>query len=108
MAVGGRIAQSRYEPFEAALNYTYSKLMFELVPFFAAVLKLAYRKRGGNYPKYLYLSLHVHAAVFGLLILTLPLQSFASDTWITAAQAIVLFVALVRSQKQITTRSDVT
>jgi hypothetical protein len=66
------------------------KLVFILVPVFAFLLKLAHRGQRRNYPQFLYFSLHFHAAVFGLLALTTPLQALRSEAWLHAAQACVL------------------
>ena len=69
--------------------------MFALVPVFAGLVMLAYRKQGAHYPQYLYLSLHIHSVAFGFLILALPLQAFAPDIWITIAQLAALSISFV-------------
>ena len=40
------------------------RVMFLLVPLFAWLVHLAYRRSGRNYPQHLYFALHVHAAWF--------------------------------------------
>ena len=76
------------------------KLVFVMVPVFALLLKLALRRHRRNYPQYLYFALHFHAAVFGFLAATVPLQALASEIWLTLAQACVgigAFVYLVKA-----------
>lgn len=104
VAVGRRVAKENSKGVEETLSHTFPKVMFALVPLFAALLKIVYRNRNRNYPQFFYFSLHLHAAVFVFLVFTLPLQSFASDTWITLAQGIVLlgsFVYLVVALKRV-------
>lgn len=72
------------------LSSVLPKLVFILVPVFALLLKLAYRRQRRHYPQFLYFSLHFHAAVFGFLALTVPLQALPSEVWLNAAQACVL------------------
>ena len=66
------------------------KLIFILVPVFAVLLRLVDRREGRNYPQFLYFSLHFHAAVFGFLALTVPLQALPSESWLKVAQGCVL------------------
>jgi len=101
---GSRVADLNSEHFDEALAHTFPRAMFALVPVFAALLHLAYRNRNRHYPAFLYFSLHIHSVGFGFLLFTLPLQSFASDTWITLAQGVVLlvcFVYLVKALKHV-------
>jgi hypothetical protein len=80
------------------------KLVFILVPVFALLLKLAYRRQRRHYPQFLYFALHFHAAVFGFLALTVPLQALPSEVWLKAAQACVLagaFAYLVVALKRV-------
>ena len=65
------------------------KLVFVMVPVFALLLKLVFRRQRRNYPQYLYFALHFHAAVFGFLTVTVPLQAMPSEVWLTVAQACV-------------------
>ncbi len=104
VAAGGRIVKADPESFVSKLTVAFPKMMFALVPVFAILLRFVYRNRRRNYPAFLYFSLHFHAAVFGLLIFTLPLQSFVSDEWMTAAQGLVLvgsFVYLIIALKHV-------
>jgi hypothetical protein len=75
------------------LSQLLPKLVFVLVPVFALLLKLAHRRQRRNYPQFLYFSLHFHAAVFGFLALTTPLQALPSEAWLKAAQAGVVLGA---------------
>lgn len=62
-----RLEQRRQEIVQAAshaLNVWVPRTMFLLVPLFAALVALAVRKSGRNYPQHLYFALHVHAAWF--------------------------------------------
>jgi len=49
-----------------AQNTWVPRLMFVLVPLFAALVHLRYRRRGHNYPQHLYFAFHVHAAWFAI------------------------------------------
>lgn len=42
------------------------RLMFVLVPLFAWLVHVAFRRSGRNYPQHLYFALHVHAALFAM------------------------------------------
>jgi hypothetical protein len=59
--------QSEHE-LQEAVQHARSKwaprVMFLLVPLFAWLVHLAYRRTGRNYPQHLYFALHVHAAWF--------------------------------------------
>jgi Protein of unknown function (DUF3667) len=90
IANGLRRAAERPNYFDDMVVKTFPKMMFVLVPLFALLLKFFYRNPARRYPQFLYFSLHFHAAVFGFLSLTVPLQSFTSEVWLTTAQLIVL------------------
>lgn len=64
-------------------------VIFAMVPAFAGLVWLMYRGARRHYPAFLFFALHVHAALFSLLSLTVPIQSFATDLWITAGQLTV-------------------
>ena len=65
------------------------RAIFALVPFFALLVRLMYRRVSRNYPAFLHFSLHVHAAFFTVMAVTVPFQTFASDLWISAAHLVV-------------------
>jgi hypothetical protein len=55
------------EGFNARLKSLVPRMFFALLPFYAAVLALFYRRR--NYPEHLYFAIHLHAFVFLALML---------------------------------------
>jgi hypothetical protein len=65
------------------------RAIFALVPVFAFLVKLTHRHLPWKYPAFLFFALHTHAAFFTIMTLTVPLQMFASDIWISAAQLAV-------------------
>jgi hypothetical protein len=92
---GTVIASGRSEYLNELIAEAFPKMMFVLVPVFAIVLRILYRDRHRNYPQFLYFALHFHAAVFGLLIVTVPLQALQSETPLKIAEFVVLIVALI-------------
>jgi hypothetical protein len=92
------------EQLDETLSHTFQRMLFVLVPVFALLLKLVYRNRRRNYPQFLYFALHYHAAVFGFLAITVPLQVLTYEGPLKAAQAAVLvgsFVYLVVALKRV-------
>jgi|SRR5688572_22425978 len=59
------------------------RMMFVMVPGFALVVMLVMRGSGRTYPQHLYFALHVHAFVFGMSALLLPL-----NLWGRSAEAV--------------------
>ena len=62
------VAQQSKEIREAAndaLNVWLPRVMFVLMPIFAALVMLVRRRSGLNYPQHLYFAMHVHAVGFG-------------------------------------------
>lgn len=55
--------------FSRAVTASYPKAMFVLLPLFALLTNLAYRRTAPRYPAHLYFALHEHAAGFGALAL---------------------------------------
>ena len=49
-----------------ALNTFLPRVMFVLMPIFAALVMLVRRRSGRNYPQHLYYAMHVHAVGFGV------------------------------------------
>ena len=88
------VSQSRSAEIAAEVTHDFPKLVFLLVPLFGLWLKILLPVRR-HYPAFLYFSLHVHAALFFFMALTLPLQAFASDRVLTLAEATVLIGMLV-------------
>jgi hypothetical protein len=62
------------QSFTTVLEHTASKLIFLLIPVFAALLKLFYLRRKRLYFEHLIFSLHLHAFIFLLLILYLLIE----------------------------------
>ncbi|MCX6246238.1 MAG: DUF3667 domain-containing protein [Bacteroidetes bacterium] len=62
------------QSFTTVLEHTASKLIFLLIPFFAALLKLFYIRRKRLYFEHLIFSLHLHAFIFLMLILYLLVE----------------------------------
>lgn len=71
--VGRRLGNAlRHIPqFVGAMRENTPRMMFVLVPFFAALVALIFRKRGMHYPQHLTFALHAHAFLFLALIPTL-------------------------------------
>lgn len=53
------------------INNAFPKAMFVLLPFFALLTRVAWRARVPRYPAHLYVALHVHAAWFAALFVSL-------------------------------------
>jgi hypothetical protein len=65
------------------INNGIPRLMFLMVPGFALIVMLVMRGSGRTYPQHLYFALHVHAFVFGMSALLLPL-----NLWGRTAEAV--------------------
>ncbi|HET8549854.1 MAG TPA: DUF3667 domain-containing protein [Bryobacteraceae bacterium] len=100
-----RLQKANEDPhaLKAAFFANASKAMFVLVPLFAAMLRLVYRRTGRHYPAFLYFAIHFHAFAFALLslaVLTRLLPAwFPRDTANGIAflgSFVYLFVALRR------------
>lgn len=64
-----RNALGRSGELTAAMKEALPKMMFVLVPFFAALVALVFRQRRMRYPQHLVFALHVHAFLFAALLL---------------------------------------
>jgi hypothetical protein len=73
---------------QAIVHWT-PRAMFLLVPLFAAMIGLAVRRSGHNYPQQLYFALHVHAAWFLFLAMGSAAR-FVPWRWITVTVSIVV------------------
>jgi hypothetical protein len=63
------------------VNNSYPKAMFVLLPLFALLTQVAWRRRLPQYPAHLYLALHLHAAWFvALTLMAIPL-AFIEVEW---------------------------
>ena len=70
------------------------KAMFALLPFFALLLKMLYRRAERFYPEHFVFALHFHALVFVALLIQLPLRDTGLQTPMNLAIAAYLFFAL--------------
>ena len=67
--------------FNREFESTLPRAMFILLPVFALLTNLAWRKARPGYPAHLYVALHIHAAIFGaMLIFTMAVGLIRSDT----------------------------
>jgi hypothetical protein len=74
-----------------AVDTAYPKAMFVILPFFALLTNLAWKRAQPRYPAHLYTALHLHAAWFGALtVSTLVMALFASDVARTLVGAAVI------------------
>jgi hypothetical protein len=69
-----KIMISTGQSFTTVLEHTASKLIFLLIPVFAALMKLFYLRRKRLYFEHLIFSLHLHAFIFLLFILYLLIE----------------------------------
>jgi hypothetical protein len=117
-----RIGFQSEDELRKAVNYEYAhsvpRVMFVLVPMFAWLTAVAWRKTHRNYPQHLYFALHVHAAWFaaaacGLIaerFLPSPLAVIVQVTLVVYGLCYLVF-ALVRAydstMKQALTRAAI-
>jgi hypothetical protein len=73
-----RIERAVADPkrFNRELDAAFPNAMFLLLPFFALLTSVAWRRRLRSYPAHLYLALHFHAALFGALTVFWLVASF--------------------------------
>jgi hypothetical protein len=76
---------------EAALP----KAMFILLPAFAALTMLAWRRRLPRYPAHLYLALHLHSAWFGALAVLTMVEAFVTPEVVLGLIGFAMFVYIV-------------
>ena len=73
-----RAASSQRE-LNRAMDATVPRAMFVLLPFFALLTNVAWRKRAPRYPAHLYAALHIHAAWFTALFVSTVASAFLPD-----------------------------
>jgi hypothetical protein len=66
--------------FQRTVDTVYSKAMFVLLPFFALLTNVAWRRKVPRYPAHLYFALHLYAAWFGALAVSTLATLFATST----------------------------
>jgi hypothetical protein len=71
------------------------RMMFVLVPLFAALIGLVYRARARRYPQHLVFALHVHAFLYLALIVTLAGRLATSDAVRTALELLPMAVIAI-------------
>lgn len=72
-------------PLNRAFESTLPRAMFILLPVFALLTNLAWRKAQPRYPAHLYVALHIHAAIFGAFLIFSLLVGVTRPDWIAAA-----------------------
>ncbi len=70
-----------------------SRVMFVLVPVFAAVLRLVYRDAGRRYPAFVYFALHYHALLFAAFSLAVLARFSHNKSVVDAAEAAAMLWA---------------
>jgi hypothetical protein len=75
----------------AAVVHWTPRAMFVLVPLFAAMIGLAVKRSGRNYPQQLYFALHVHAAWFLFLAVGSAARFFPWQ-WVSGTASIAVLV----------------
>lgn len=78
--------------FQRTIDTVYSKAMFVLLPLFALLTNLAWRRKIPSYPAHLYFALHLFAAWYGGLAITTLATLFATSTTLLAISGVVALV----------------
>lgn len=95
-AWGGKLTNVLHHgpEFTAALRESLPRVMFVLVPLFAALVGLVFRARRMRYPQHLAFALHVHAFMFVALLPTLS-QGYIRSDGVNVLLATICIVAIV-------------
>jgi hypothetical protein len=99
-----RNALGRSGELTAAMRDALPKMMFVLVPFFAALVALVFRARRMRYPQHLAFALHVHAFMFVALLPTLAaglIRSGAVNASLAAASIIGIAWYVVQAVRRV-------
>jgi Protein of unknown function (DUF3667) len=78
-----------------AINSVLPKAMFVLLPIFALLTHVAWKRQMPRYPAHLYLALHVHAVWFAALTLSTIVAGFGTFRAVQASAGMVLFGYMV-------------
>jgi hypothetical protein len=78
--------------FQRTIDTVYSKAMFVLLPLFALLTNLAWRRKIPSYPGHLYVALHLFAAWYGALAITTLATLFATSPTVLAISGSVALV----------------
>jgi len=81
--------------FTRTIDSALPKAIFVLLPLFALLTKLAWRRTLKTYPAHLYLALHLHAAWFAVVALITLLTAFASSSRVLAVAGILTAAYIV-------------
>jgi hypothetical protein len=84
-------AASNPEQINREVEAILPKAMFLLVPVFAVLTRVAWRRRLPRYPAHLYLALHVHAAWFGVLAFVNVVAAFMLVTTVGVILGVAAF-----------------
>lgn len=95
----GRERLERAVANSAALNRAtdtaFPKAMFVLLPLFALLTNVAWRRKLPRYPAHLYLALHLHAAWFGVLAVMTIATMFLSPGPVMSATGVIVLAYVV-------------
>ena len=78
-----------------AIDSALPKAMFVLLPIFALLTRIAWRRQMPRYPAHLYLALHIHAAWFAVLALLTLIVGLGPATVVRASVGVLAFVYVV-------------
>ncbi len=81
--------------FNTAIDSAYPKAMFLLVPLFALLTHIVWRRKQPRYPAHLYLALHLHAAWFGAVALVTLATAFTSSSNLLMISGYVILAYVV-------------
>jgi hypothetical protein len=83
-------AVNNSQQLNAEIDKAFPKAMFILLPFFALLTSIAWRRRGLRYPAHLYFALHVHAAWFGAMTVSTLATGFLPTSAAVAIGLVLL------------------
>jgi hypothetical protein len=81
--------------FNQSIDSALPKAMFVLLPLFAFMTRLAWRRTMPRYPAHLYLALHLHAAWFAALALMTVLTMFVTSLSVIAVAGFVMLAYIL-------------
>jgi hypothetical protein len=77
------------------IDAAFPRAMFVLLPVFALLTNLAWRRTRSEYPAHLYVALHTHAAVFAALLVATTLAALIPSDTVAGVVFVALFVYVV-------------
>jgi hypothetical protein len=98
--IGGNEFNFQQQDFRSTFSDNFAKVMFLLLPVAALQLKALYWRRQKRYIEHLIFSLHVHAFIFSLLILTVILDYKFVMWGVIIGSLSYLYLALKRYYEQ--------